>query len=170
MQFAELFGQPNVYPRAGFTPEDRPGENPFALPVVQEVAPSDIPFGASGWHTDTPYVPTPPFATLLYAVEVPGAGLGDTLFGDGVAAFRSLSAGLQAQLRGLRLLQSSVLRHQKGVKTLKQTGHLAASAKTPLEAIHPAVRRHPETGEEALYCELQYKCQRFWNFISLMQR
>eukprot|EP01045_Picozoa_sp_COSAG04_P006348 COSAG04_NODE_310_length_17225_cov_12.768014_6_plen_114_part_00 len=110
---------------------------------------------------------TPPFATLLYALEAPRSG-GDTLFSDGVAAFASLSAGLQQQLRGLRSTHSSavsptptvvpaaesVWRHPRptherlfgpqlrGIDFRKyDNGSHAASAKKPLEATHPAVRR-----------------------------
>jgi len=33
VEFGRLFGEPNIYPRAGFEPGD--GQNPHALPVVQ---------------------------------------------------------------------------------------------------------------------------------------
>ena len=107
---------------------------------------------------------TPPFATLLYALEAPPSG-GDTLFSDGVAAFASLSPGLQQQLRGLRSTHSSAVCAQRpfpageswpffaersaavvpqlrGIDFRKyDNGSHAESAKKPLTATHPAVRR-----------------------------
>ena len=88
---------------------------------------------------------------MLYAVETPGVGFGDTLFSDGVAAFRSLSNGMQQFLRSLRSVHSSALR---GVDYRKyDNGSHAKSADAPLAATHPVVRTHPETGEEALYVD-----------------
>ena len=179
--FAEIFGSPNIYPRAGFEPGE--GQNTHVLPVLQPADATTVPFGGAGWHTDTSYMDTPPFATLLYAVEAPPPGLGDTLFSDGAAAFSSLSAGqfilhrlsslsvwhcsnnlpprlremnepirdrllvaashtgLQSTLRGLKSNHSSALR---GIDYRKyDNGSHAESAKTPLEATHPAVRVHP---------------------------
>jgi len=131
VRFVQIFGEPNIYPRAGFEPTE--GSNPHVLPVLQPEDASTVPFGGAGWHTGTPtslpcppslgtagadgrapwradtsYMATPPFATLLYALEAPPSG-GDTLFSDGVAAFASLSPGLQQQLRGLRSTHSSAV-------------------------------------------------------------
>lgn len=91
------------------------------------------------------------FATLLYAVQTPGQGFGDTLFSDAVAAFGSLSPGMQRLLRSLRSVHSSALR---GIDYRKyDNGSHAKSADSVLVAAHPAVRTHPETGEEALYVD-----------------
>ena len=109
---------------------------------------------------------TPPFATLLYALDAPRSG-GDTLFSDGVAAFASLSPGLQQQLRGLRSTHSSAVSPSPAVVPAEErvwrlqdryerlfgpqlrgidfrkydNGSHAESAKKPLEATHPAVLR-----------------------------
>ena len=47
VEFGRLFGEPNIYPRAGFEPGD--GQNPHALPVLQREDSTTVPFGAAGW-------------------------------------------------------------------------------------------------------------------------
>jgi taurine dioxygenase len=177
VRFARHFGPPNVYPRKGYEPAGRQG-TPHTLPVVQAADTRSIPFGGAGWHTDTSYTPAPPFATLLYAVQTPGSGLGDTLFSDcqrpydiflcmrydsrpltisraaGVAAFRSLPHSLQQKLRSLRSLHSSALRGVSGAMTQqRRAAGTPIDATMALEVLQPAVRVHPETGEEALYVD-----------------
>ena len=63
VKFSRIFGEPNVYPRAGFEPKE--GENPHALRVLQREDSSTVPFGAAGWHTDTSYIRTPPVRGLV---------------------------------------------------------------------------------------------------------
>ena len=46
------------------------------------------------WHTDVTFSATPPLASILAAKEMPAAG-GDTLWADLVAAYATLSPGLQ---------------------------------------------------------------------------
>lgn len=104
------------------------------------------------WHSDTTYLPEPPKCTLLYAVETPPRG-GDTLFADMYTAFSSLSEGLQNTLRKLQVINTSNLNAASLRGDHLQTGSMEqkTSSPTQLEAVHPAVRTHPETGREALY-------------------
>ena len=63
VEFARVFGEPNIYPRAGFEP--KAGHNPHALRIVQPKEATTVPFGAAGWHTDTSYINTPPVGGVI---------------------------------------------------------------------------------------------------------
>lgn len=101
------------------------------------------------WHTDTAYLETPPMATMLVAREVPAYG-GDTLFSSGYAAYDALSDGMKRLLEPLRAVNSS----SKAEKTRTREDRKAGEERQVLEAEHPVVRTHPETGRKALYVNL----------------
>ena len=63
VEFSRVFGEPNIYPRAGFEP--KAGHNPHALRIVQRKDATTVPFGAAGWHTDTSYINTPPVGGFI---------------------------------------------------------------------------------------------------------
>lgn len=104
------------------------------------------------WHADTTYQPNPPKATMLYAVETPSAG-GDTLFADMRRAYDTLSEGMRTLLDGLQAVNSSSLNASALRGQHLQTGSMdaKAEAKPVLEATHPVVLVHPESGRRALY-------------------
>jgi taurine dioxygenase len=117
-------------------------------PEVIEVAKLEheiVNFGGL-WHTDTAYLAEPPMATLLIAREVPPHG-GDTLFASSYAAYDALSDGMKQMLAPLRALNSS----SKAEKSRTREDRGANEATRVLEAAHPVVRTHPETGRKALY-------------------
>ena len=62
--FAAHFGELDVYPFVRAL-----DAHPNVIPIIKEPH-TRMNFGG-GWHTDTSYLPKPPKATLLYAVEVP---------------------------------------------------------------------------------------------------
>ena len=98
------------------------------------------------WHTDTAYLAEPPMATMLIAREVPPHG-GDTLFASLYAAYDALSDGMKQMLAPLRAVNSS----SKAEKARTHENRGANEAPRVLEAEHPVVRTHPETGRKALY-------------------
>ena len=106
-----------------------------------------------GWHTDHSYDLVPAMGSVLLAREVPESG-GDTLFASMALAYEALSEGLKRTLETLRAEHSA--RHVFGDKgsyangsDLKdRIGNASASA---LDAVHPLVIRHPETGQKTLY-------------------
>ena len=117
-------------------------------PEVIEVAKLEhetVNFGGL-WHTDTAYLVEPPMATMLIAREVPPHG-GDTLFASLYAAYDALSDGMKQMLAPLRAVNSS----SKAEKSRTQEDRGANEAPRVLEAEHPVVRTHPETGRKALY-------------------
>lgn len=101
------------------------------------------------WHADTTYLECPPMATMLIARELPPAG-GDTMFADMYAAYEALSPGLKRTLEGLKGLSSS--RKADASATREDRVRDSGTGKAEvLEAEHPVVRTHPETGRKALY-------------------
>lgn len=110
-----------------------------------------------GWHTDTSYLPEPPMATVLYALEVPERG-GDTLFANMYQAYEALSDGMKQLADGLIGMYSASMVHGKsGAYRLAGDHPMARRVdETTAEARveHPIVRTHPETGRKAIYCSL----------------
>jgi taurine dioxygenase len=146
LAFARLFGTPVEYPFVrgldGF---------PEITPVIKEPH-ERINFGGV-WHSDTAYLERPPMATMLIAREVPPAG-GDTIFADARAAYEALSPGLRATLQGLRAVNSSRKADASRTREDRQRERGAVTNAEVLEAVHPVVRTHPETGRRALYVNL----------------
>ena len=146
LAFAARFGTPVEYPFVrgldGF---------PQITPVIKEPH-ERVNFGGV-WHSDTAYLERPPMATMLIAREVPAAG-GDTLFADCRAAYDALSPGLRATLDGLRAINSSKKADASKTREDRQKERGAVTNAEVLEATHPVVRTHPETGRRALYVNL----------------
>jgi taurine dioxygenase len=143
--FARRFGPLGRYPFA----EPLAG-HPEVIPIIKE--PDQLSNFGGLWHSDTAYQERPSLGSLLYALEVPSLG-GDTLFANMYLAYERLSDGLKALLGGLTAVNSAA----KNRASLR-SDHLAGGAMTgkaldpvTLEAAHPVVRSHPETGRKALY-------------------
>ena len=119
-------------------------EAPEVIPVAK-LEHEKVNFGGL-WHTDTAYLESPPMATMLIAREVPPYG-GDTLFASLHAAYDALSDGMKRLLVPLRAVNSST----KAEKTRTREDRGANEPRKVLEAEHPVVRTHPETGRKALY-------------------
>src|SRR3954471_19640367 len=102
MRIGARFGEPCHYPfvtgMEGF---------PYIFEVVKEES-EKTNFGGN-WHSDTTYLPQPPLATLLYAVETPTHG-GDTLFANTRAAYDALSDGMKRMVAGLVGVNSAGLK------------------------------------------------------------
>ncbi len=124
----EHFGDPYVHPFLDAVPE-----HPAVLQVFQEPDEAEA-FGGEYWHCDISFRSPPAATSLLYALEVPPVG-GDTLFADQVAALAALPADVRDRLDGLTAVHA--------YPDMEETPETAA--------VHPVVRAHPVTGEEALY-------------------
>ena len=120
--------------------------------VVSNVIENGLAIGSLGageavWHTDMSYLPDPPKASMLYAIEVPPAG-GDTGFCNMYAAYEAMPAGLKRRLGGLALKHDG---------TYNSGGYLregVAASDDPRRspgARHPIACTHPETGRPVLY-------------------
>ncbi len=103
-----------------------------------------LPDAGRFWHTDQSYEERPALGSLLYALEIPEDGSGDTWFCDMSAAYEALSDEMKARLHGLRGMHIYNHSHEEF--------SLSGDQKTRLPGYdHPIVRTHPETGRKALY-------------------
>ncbi len=142
LAFARRFGKPAEYPMVQGL-----DETPEVVAVVKLPHEQDN-FGGI-WHADTTYLQVPPIGALLLAREIPPVG-GDTLFANMYMAYEALSEGMKQMLAELKVVQSSA---KVGAARSRADRLEAASAPEPdvLEAEHPVVRIHPETGRKALF-------------------
>ena len=120
--------------------------------VVSNVRKDGMPIGSLGsgeavWHTDMSYLPNPPRASALYALEVPAEG-GDTSFCSMYAAWDALPGPLQRRVEALRLKHDGTYNSGGYVRQgVTPTG----DPRTSPGAVHPLVAVHPETGRRTLY-------------------
>ena len=131
MAFAERWGSLVRHPYAGMT------DYPDIIELRNVGQRRDI---NQHWHSDMTYELTPPKLTMLYAHSAPVLG-GDTAFANQALAYQALSSGLQQVLCSLRAKHSAA-----GLASQYQQDTEQAPS-----AIHPVVRTHDETGEQALY-------------------
>jgi taurine dioxygenase len=120
--------------------------------VVSNVMENGVAIGSLGsgeavWHTDMSYLPQPPKASMLFALEVPPKG-GDTGFCNMYRAWDELPGTLKQQVEGRRLKHDG---------TYNSGGYLregVAATNDPATSpgtYHPIAFQHPETGRIALY-------------------
>jgi alpha-ketoglutarate-dependent taurine dioxygenase len=146
LAFARKFGEPIEYPQLKGLPEC-----PMITPVVKLEHERNN-FGGI-WHSDTTYLERPPMGSMLLAREVPAYG-GDTMFANQYLAYETLSDGLKQTLDGLIGVSSS----SKADVTRTREDRMKDPSATPkqLQAEHPIVRTHPETGRKALYTSVAH--------------
>lgn len=120
--------------------------------VSNVIGPDGVPIGSLGageavWHTDMSYLPEPPDASMLYALEVPPAG-GDTWLCGMEAALDSLPASLRERVANLSIKHDGTYNSggylRKGVV---DTGDPVTTVGTP----HPIICEHPVTHRPVLY-------------------
>ena len=120
--------------------------------VVSNVVEDGVKIGVLGageaiWHTDMSYIPEPPSASLLYALEVPPEG-GDTSFLNMYEAYGALPADLREKVASLEAIHDAS--HNSSGELRKGFQPVTDVSNTP-GAKHPMLRTHPETGRKALY-------------------
>jgi taurine dioxygenase len=99
------------------------------------------------WHTDMSYIPDPPSASALYALEVPSSG-GDTGFCNMYRAYDSLDTGLRREVADRRCRHDA---SRNAAGELRRGFVEAADPSQTIGAEHPIVRTHPTTGRKALF-------------------
>jgi alpha-ketoglutarate-dependent taurine dioxygenase len=111
------------------------------------------------FHTDSPFLETPPLAVVMRALEVPQFG-GDTAFSNAYLVYEDLSDGMKALLDGLQVVYSGREIWAKNAKLppeqrlrLRENHNFRDEE---LQTIHPAVRIHPRTGRKALFATTAY--------------
>ena len=133
-------------------------EHPEVIAVVRESTETQS-FAFGGvWHSDFSFLPEPPAFSMLHTLEVPPFG-GDTLWANQHLAFDTLSRGLQQTLRGIDGVHSARDAYSPKMQAVHDlfagmTVHTSEEANRT--QTHPVVRRHPETGRDALYVNRQY--------------
>ena len=100
------------------------------------------------WHTDNSYVAVPPAGSMLYALEVPVNGGGDTSFNNQYLAYEELPVDLKRAIEGKCQVHDSS-RNSAGV--LRPGVKLPTKPEEVEGPTHPLVRVHPVTGKRALY-------------------
>ena len=143
MAFARQWGEPDRYPFlqgvAGYA----------ELTEVLKREDETVNFGGL-WHADTTYQTCPPMATMLYALELPPCG-GDTLFADQRLAYDTLSDGLRRTLAPLRAVASAGQPAVSATRSARIADQGTGETARDWQAVHPVVRRHPETGRASLF-------------------
>jgi taurine dioxygenase len=120
--------------------------------VVSNVLENGVAIGSLGsgeavWHTDMSYLPDPPMASMLHALEVPATG-GDTSFCTMYGAWETLPASLRDRVRHLRVKHDG---------TYNSGGYLRAGVtpsddpRTAPGTLHPLVCMHPDSHRPHLY-------------------
>ena len=120
--------------------------------VVSNVVENGEPIGSLGageavWHTDMSYLPDPPKASILYALEVPPEG-GNTGFVSMYAAYEGLPAELKRRIAGMNLKHDGTYNSGGYVR---QGVEAVDDPLTSPGAVHPILCTHPESGRRALY-------------------
>ena len=129
LALAEVWGEPLVHQYLDGIDGYR------AIMAVLKEAHEEKPFGGEHWHADITFINPPASASLLYSVDLPPSG-GDTLFANQQLSFERLCVGLKATLRGLNAVH---------VYPGMEEGAPGSTA------IHPVVRRHRDSGRDAMY-------------------
>lgn len=121
--------------------------------VVSNIAgPDGQPIGSLGageaaWHTDMSYLPVPPDASMLYAVEVPPAG-GDTWISSMITACAALPEHLRKAVAGRSIKHDGTYNSGGYLRVgMQESNDPQTSAGTP----HPVICIHPPSRRETLY-------------------
>ena len=122
------------------------------LYIVSNILRNGEPIGSLGsgeavWHTDMSYLPEPPMASLLYAIEVPASG-GNTEFINMYAVYDTLPEDLKRRIGTYRIKHDGT--YNSG-GYLRQGVEPVDDPRLSPGEFHPLVCTHPETGRKALY-------------------
>lgn len=147
LHFTSYFSKPIEYPFVRGISDEFP-----QIISVRKEPHETVNFGGI-WHSDTSYFPQPPMGSVLMALEVPPYG-GDTLFASQYMAFEALSAGLKETLSALKAVSTSS--KADASKTREDRIKDSGLKSDVLEAVHPVVRTHPETGRKSLYVNVAH--------------
>jgi alpha-ketoglutarate-dependent taurine dioxygenase len=108
-------------------------------------------YAADIWHTDQTYARSPPDVTMLRAVVSAKAG-GDTLWANTAAAYLDLPGPLKILADNLWGIHNNTFDYAQvsGADKVADEKWQQTNRPAVIEAEHPVVRVHPETGERTL--------------------
>jgi taurine dioxygenase len=149
--FGELMQLPYIKPHEGY---------PDIIRVLKGA--DEINMGVFGgdWHSNFSFLEAPPSASILYGAQIPAVG-GDTLWIDMAQAYKALPRQQQALLRGNVAIHSGTpygVAHAPEDST-QFKGSIQIERNNPeadRETRHPAICRHPDTGELLLFVNPTY--------------
>jgi taurine dioxygenase len=150
-RFGELMQLPYVKPYR---------DHPDIIRVLKQA--DEINMGVFGgeWHSDFSFLDQPPKASILHAEQIPAVG-GDTLWINMALAWRQLPEELATQVTGKTAIHCGTpygVLHAPTEDT-RFKGSIEIERNNPQadrETRHPAVCRHPDTGEEMLFINPTY--------------
>jgi taurine dioxygenase len=149
LRYARYFAEPAYYPFVEGLPD---------FPQIFELRkePDQTVNVGGAWHSDTTYLDKPPIGTMLYCREAPAFG-GDTMVANQYFAYETLSAGMRRMLDGLTGIYTARMNGGRGNRAENQYMKMKNTDKAEqIEAEHPVVRTHPETGRKALYISTRH--------------
>lgn len=126
--------------------------HPELYVVSNIIGPDGVPIGSLGsgeaaWHTDMSYLPMPPKASILHALEIPPTG-GDTSFCNMYAAYDALPQHLRTHVEKRTIKHDGTYTSAGDVRL----GTMASDdARTSVGTSHPIICTHPETHRKTLY-------------------
>lgn len=129
-------------------------EDADVIAVLKEANEVNVGVFGGDWHSDFSFLTEPPLGSVLNAVEVPPVG-GDTLWANQVAALDALGADIRRQIEGRDVIHigkpygvSHAPREEE-----RSGGSIRMVRDDPAadrEVAHPAIRRDPISGRQAL--------------------
>jgi taurine dioxygenase len=142
--------------------------HPNVQPVVKEADTRTPMIFGSGWHTDSPFMETPPAISMLFGADIPPYG-GDTIWCNAVLAYNYLSDTMKKVIAPLRvhmtardvvgMLFEMNKNSEAGKSGPKTFGNMELDVDTQAMVAgwyHPMVRTHPKSGEKSLYVDHTY--------------
>ena len=163
LAFSNIFGPPHEAGSRGFhLKAGHAVDNTYmvskhpSITIISNLGPDGRPVMDNGglgsyevvWHTDNSYVKVPPAGSVLYSLEVPVNGGGDTSFNNQYLAYEELPDDLKRAIEGKSQVHDSS-RNSAGV--LRPGVKLPTKPEEVEGPAHPLVRVHPVTGRRALY-------------------
>ena len=148
--FASRFGSLEVNVAAGrYTVPDHPEVMILSNEVV-DGQPIGLGDAGQDWHTDMSYTNMPPTTSMLYSLEVPGAG-GGTHFMDMYKVYETLPNEIKERIWGKVAVHDATYTSAGEVRKIYEEFDGNTDTDKAPGARHPLVIRHPETKKEALF-------------------
>ncbi|KAL1952225.1 hypothetical protein VTO73DRAFT_1374 [Trametes versicolor] len=150
-EWGRYFGRLHIHPTSGH-PEGLP-----ELHLVYRDANTTYNFEqderttSTTWHSDVSYELQPPGLTTFFLLSQPKTG-GDTIFTSQVSTLARLSPQFVAFLKTLKAVHSGF--EQAEYSRSGRRGGVVR--RDPVQNVHPVIRKHPVTGDEALYVNRQF--------------
>jgi len=145
--FSDVFGPMVDLPRIPKVP----GYELFHQVLREPTTPKNRVAGQN-WHSDSTFLPSPPAAIAMRAIEVPSSG-GDTAFANLCLMYDALSDKMKEIVSGLRAVHSD----RRGLRGWTN-GPITAEDinKANEEESHPVVCTHPVTGRKGIFVNRVY--------------